>query len=225
MLVSHLDRDAQPIARQVSAGLAKISLALRSQAWREAGTHRISPAQGQVLALLSSHPKPPATLTVIADGLGITPATASETVRALVKKGLVRKVRSAADAREVCISLSTKGRQKAERAAAWSDFLTSAAESLTPLEQEFLLLALTKIIRTLQEGKAIDVARMCVTCRHFRPNVHQDREQPHHCALLDIPFGNRLLRIDCPDYEPATAEEQERHANDLVETRTRNADE
>jgi hypothetical protein len=45
---------------------------------------------------------------------------------------------------------------------------------------------------------------MCVYCRFFRPYAHpDDPEQPHHCAFVNAPFGDRALRVDCPEYEDA----------------------
>jgi len=61
------------------------------------------------------------------------------------------------------------------------------------------------MIAALQEQGRIPVARMCPTCRFFRPNVHDDPERPHHCAFVDAPFGDRSVRIDCPDHEPAAS--------------------
>jgi len=47
---------------------------------------------------------------------------------------------------------------------------------------------------------------MCVTCRYFRPNAHDDPERPHHCAFVEAAFGDRNLRVDCLDHDPAGAE-------------------
>ncbi|MGH3013133.1 MAG: MarR family winged helix-turn-helix transcriptional regulator, partial [Gaiellaceae bacterium] len=64
------------------------------------------------------------------------------------------------------------------------------------------LRGLTKMIRVLQEQGRIPPARMCATCRYFRPNAHRDSERPHHCAFVDAPFGGGELRLDCADQEP-----------------------
>ncbi|MER3418788.1 MAG: MarR family transcriptional regulator, partial [Chloroflexota bacterium] len=29
--------------------------------------------------------------------------------------------------------------------------------------------------------------------------------RPHHCAFVDAPFGDRSIRLDCPDHAPAIA--------------------
>lgn len=61
---------------------------------------------------------------------------------------------------------------------------------------------LYEVIAELQRAGVITVARMCVTCRHFRPDAH-DGERPHHCALLDVALAEESLRIDCPEHEQA----------------------
>jgi DNA-binding MarR family transcriptional regulator len=144
-----LEKQAEPLANQVTTGLIKIGLAVKSRTRREAGAHRISPTQGQILAFLQSRHGRPTTLSAIAREMALTSATASEAVRALEKKGLVRKVRGAIDARSVFITLSAKGRRKAAQTAAWSDFLTVAVETLTPAEREAILRTLTKVVQAL----------------------------------------------------------------------------
>ena len=66
------------------------------------------------------------------------------------------------------------------------------------------------MIRTLQLNGEIPVSRMCLTCVHFRPNVHTGAE-PHHCAFVDAAFGARHLRLECGDHQPA-APQQEKDA-------------
>ena len=42
----------EPLAERVTTGLAKVGIALKQQAWAEAGGRGLTPTQGQVLALL-----------------------------------------------------------------------------------------------------------------------------------------------------------------------------
>jgi DNA-binding MarR family transcriptional regulator len=185
----------------VATGLAKIGLVLRHHAWRERQQSGLTPTQGQILALLRAHGEPP-TVGDLAAGLGVTSATVSDSVSALVAKGFVRKRPSPRHPRAVAVSLTAAGRRCAERAGVWPDVLLAAVEALDPAEQAVFLRALTKMIRALQERGEIPVARMCASCRFFRPHVHADRERPHHCAFVDAPFGDRELRLDCGDQEP-----------------------
>jgi hypothetical protein len=48
---------------------------------------------------------------------------------------------------------------------------------------------------------------MCVSCRFFRPFQHDDLARPHHCAFVDAPFGDGELRLDCPDFQTAGADQ------------------
>lgn len=193
----------EPVERRVAAGLIKIGLALRHRAWQGAGPRGITPTQGQILALLQRHPDG-LSLTTIAEQLAVTAPTASDAVRALTEKGMVRKTRAAVDRRAIQVTLTESGWREAAQAATWPEFLADAAGALSEQEQTVFLRALIKMIRALQERGEIPVARMCAGCRYFRPNVHADPERPHHCAFVDAPFGDRSLRLDCPDFDPAT---------------------
>jgi hypothetical protein len=82
-----------------------------------------------------------------------------------------------------------------------------AVGELSAAEQAAFLRGLVTMIRTLQEKGRIPVARMCVTCRFFRPFRHDDPARPHHCAFVDAPFGDGQLRLDCPDHAAAPAEQ------------------
>ncbi|MGA7385021.1 MAG: hypothetical protein WBW81_10175 [Methylocella sp.] len=84
---------------------------------------------------------------------------------------------------------------------------------LTDAEQASLLKTLIKLIRSLQLRNAIPPQRMCVTCKYFRPNAHPEGAEPHHCAFVDAPFGNRALRLDCGEHEQAGAPETARNWN------------
>ncbi len=192
-----------PVPERVVAGLAKIGLALRSQGWQEAGRRGLTPTQAQILRLLPPPSEQGLRLGEVADALAVTPATASDAVRSLIEKGFVRKSRSGADRRAVELYLSPAGRRELDQVAGLPDFLLAGVEALDEEETEAFLRSLIKVIRTLQEAEMIPVSRMCVTCRFFRPYAYSDPARPHHCAFVDAPFGDRDLRLECPDHDPA----------------------
>lgn len=194
--------DDAPEPRLVD-GLARVALALRQHAWREANALGLSATQAQILAFLLRHARPPTKLAVVARDLGLTNATVSDAVRVLEAKGHVRKDRDPDDPRALALALTEAGRAAAERAVGAPDALVAAAATLPPDEQTALLRGLTKMIRALQEDGTLPAARLCVTCAHFRPHVHPDPERPHHCAFVDAPFGDRGLRLDCAEHEDA----------------------
>lgn len=191
----------EPIAQRVITGLSKIGIALRSQSWQGAESQGLTPTQGQILALLKSNPEKGIRLSVVAKGLATSAATASDAVSSLVKKGLVSREQAADDRRAIAIRLTAEGQHQAEQAASWPDFLLGAVEELSEEEQTIFFRGLTKMIRKLQEQRKIPTSRLCVTCNHFRANVYNDLDRPHHCNLVDAPFGDRDLRLDCPEHQ------------------------
>lgn len=196
----------QPLDKRVTIGLAKIGIALKQQAWAEAGGRGLTPTQGQVLALLRANPDG-LRLGALAEQLGVTAATTSDSVTALQRKGLVTKEPMAGDGRGVIVLLTPTGTREAAAAAAWPDFLLEAVGELSTVEQATFLRALVSMIRTLQDKGRIPVARMCVSCRFFRPYQHDNPARPHHCAFVDAPFGDGELRLDCPDFRTAPDEQ------------------
>lgn len=194
----------EPLPLRLAQGLAKISLALKSQG--RARSHRagLSPTQAQILIELAR--TEPARLEELARALAVRPPTASEAIETLVRKGLVRRGRQRTDRRALALSLTVRGRRMAARLAHWPEFLAEAVGALSETEQVVFHRALVKMIRSLQQRGLIPVAQMCVDCDCFRPNVHPDPAAPHLCDFVDAPFGDAELRIGCPDFRAARSE-------------------
>lgn len=199
---SRFDGDNAPLPQRIAMGLSKVGLSLKFQAWQAAGARGLSPTQGQVLALLLSS-RTGLRPSALAERLAVTPPTMTDSVRALEAKGLVERRADASDARASLVVLTAKGRAEAKASASWPDFLASAVEVMAPAEQEAFFRGLVKMISTLQREGQIPVSTMCVTCVHFRPNVHKDPLLPHHCAYVDAPMGARHLRLECNEHDEA----------------------
>jgi len=189
------------LQRKLAQALSKIALAIRHGQQASAGARGLTPTQAQILAIVAADSGRGPQLGWIADWLGVTAATVSDAVASLEKKKLVDKRRHPDDARRLAIALTAQGRREVERIGLLPQMLVEAAESLSPDEQTVLLKLLVKLIRSLQLRGQIPVARMCVTCQHFRPNVHAESTAPHHCAFVDAAFGDGAQMIDCPDHE------------------------
>jgi DNA-binding MarR family transcriptional regulator len=200
------DTISEPIARRVTAGLVRIGHVLRSRAWKGAGPAGVTPTQGHALGLLRDAPEG-LPLGTVASRLGVSAPTASDAMNALVAKGLVLKA-PGAKPRSISLRLTPTGEALADATRDWPAFLADAIETLEPAEQAAFLRMLVKIIRAMQLSGDIAPQKMCVTCRYFRPNAHQGAAAPHHCAFVDAPFGDRHLRLNCPEQEDATGETQ-----------------
>jgi DNA-binding MarR family transcriptional regulator len=195
---------------KVTSGLAKVGIAMRHHAWAESGPRGLNPTQGQLLALLRAAGGVGLRVSELAERLAIAPATVSDSVTALARKRLVAKERDPTDARAVVVFLTSLGQSEAQAAAGWPDVLLEAVGMLEPVEQATLYRALIKMVRSLQLRGRIPVSGMCVTCRFFQPNTYPGTAAPHHCALVDAPFGDVQLRLDCPEHQAAASDDAER---------------
>lgn len=193
---------AEPTISRLREGLERIALVLRADLWSASGSLGLSPTQAQVLGLLCVRPAG-LRANEIAGHLKITAASLTDTLSALERKGQIRRERDAADQRATRVTVTEEGRQAGRVVAEAASRVTDSLATLSVAEQGRLLRALIKIIRGLQVAGAVPVQRMCVGCRHFRPHVHPDAETPHHCEFVQAAFGDRLLRLDCGDHEPA----------------------
>lgn len=192
----------QDLPARVAAGLAKIALVYRHEAWRASGERGLTPTQSQILATIAGATRPIG-IKSIAEALAITMGTVSAAVSTLVEKGLVRKERSASDARAIVLELTPEGERRADAAAAWPDTVLDAAAALPDRDQAGLIRGLVGLIRALQDRGSVPTSRMCVNCRFFRPNVYPGQQRAHHCMYIDEPIGDADLRVECQEMEPA----------------------
>lgn len=195
------EENTEPLDRRIAAGLHKVGLAMKQQAWQQANEDGLSATQGQILAVLLS--SGPLTGTELGARLGLTLPTISDSVRVLVDKNLATKSPDPRHPRASLIAPTSRGRTLGARARSWPEFLADAVAALSETEQAAFFAGIVKMIRTLQEQGLVPLSGMCVTCNHFRPNVH-DGPKPHHCAFVDAPMANVQLRLDCPEHELAT---------------------
>lgn len=200
----------QDLPQRVTAGLAKLALVFRHQAWRATGAHGLSPTQAQILAVIAGSPERSVGIRALADRLAITMGTVSAAVSTLVDKGLVAKERAEHDARAVTLGLTPDGQRIAASAGEWPEAILGAVAAMPERDQVGLVRGLVALIRELQARGSVPTARMCVECRYFRPHQYPGAAKAHHCAYVDAPIADADLRIDCNEMEPLSVDERAR---------------
>jgi DNA-binding MarR family transcriptional regulator len=203
LVMQRLTFHEKELQLRVRDGLERISSVMRSDMWAAAHELGLNPTQAGILALLASRSKAGIRVKEIAEHLGVSQPTVTDSISALEDKGLVQKLRSTGDARSTLVQITAPGRKMAISISRSGSEMLAAILSLTVHEQSHLLLSLTKLIRNLQQQGAIPVQRMCMSCKYFRPNIHRDAKHPHRCAFVNAAFGLRDIRLDCSDHELA----------------------
>lgn len=201
--------DEHETRARILESLTRIGAALRARVWEEATPIGLNPTQCRILVVLLRSGGDGMSLASVAEQLGVTAPTVSDSVAALEKKGLLTKTYRREDGRRRSIRLTPEGRSAAHRLSRWPEGLLASLDALpAPAQSEFLR-SLVVMIRSLQESGQIAPGRLCVSCRFFEPNVHDDERAPHHCRFVDAAFGDGSLRLDCLDHEAAGTEEAE----------------
>jgi DNA-binding MarR family transcriptional regulator len=200
------EKHSTPIEDRLATGLYTLGLAVGRQERRQAReTGLASAAQARILTILAADGG--RTPSDLANELGVSLATVSDSVASLATRGLVERQPSPTHHRATMLTLTRAGSVAALRAASWPEFLAVALGTLRADQQERLLSTLLLLLRAMQENGKIPAQRMCLTCASFRPNVH-DGARPHHCAFVGAPMRPAHLRLVCDDHEVASSEDQ-----------------
>jgi DNA-binding MarR family transcriptional regulator len=161
----------------------------------------LNPAQWEALRYLSRANRFSRTPAALADYLGSTRGTVSQTLIALEQKGLAARHASRRDGRSVELALTRRG-----EATLKDDPLQQLARDIaagTGNSAGALLAALQAILSATvarNQGRAFGV---CHSCRHFRRNVKPGAASPHHCSLLDEPLSDAESQAICQEQEAA----------------------
>lgn len=203
--------DSTPdISARIIAAIGRVSSVLRAGMWEFATAEQLNPAQAEILQLLRDRTQG-VRLSWLAGQLSVSAASASDSVAALVGKGLVRKARAPDDGRASALWLTDEGKALVTRMASALGFADDAAAALEAQVQGQLLVGLFKLIAQLQQSERFPALRACLSCRYFEANKFPGQHAPHHCALVQAPLPITFLRIDCAEHQPTDAATERRN--------------
>lgn len=203
-------QDTPDVSSRIVTSIGRIASVMRSGMWEFATAESLNPTQAEILQLLQGRPQG-VRLSWLAAQLSISAASASDSVSALVSKGLLYKARAEDDGRATALFLTSDGAVMATRIGKALGFAEDAAAALPVAQQTELLTGLYKLIAQLQKTERFPEMRACLSCRFFEPNRHPGKPAPHHCGLVNAPLSVGLLRIDCLEHQPAEAADKARN--------------
>ncbi|NWG72402.1 MAG: MarR family transcriptional regulator [Parvularculaceae bacterium] len=165
-----------------------------------AGDHAagLNPAQAEALRYLARANRFSRTPAALADYLGSTRGTVSQTLISLEAKGLIERQENARDGRSVVFALTKAGsnflRAGPDRELAAALDRAGVAKDLADDLEAGLRAAIAA-----RGGRAFGA---CRTCRHFRRD-HHSGAAPHHCALLDEALSETDQALICAEQTAA----------------------
>lgn len=162
----------------------------------------LNPAQWEALRYLARANQFSRTPAALADYLGSTRGTVSQTLIALEQKGFVARTQSTRDKRSIDLELTSQA-----EAMLRDDPLIALAHDLSATAGNDIDGIVTTLRAALQravarnDGKAFGA---CHTCRHFQRDIGTTTRAPHRCGLLDEPLSETDSREICVEQELAT---------------------
>lgn len=185
--------------RQITLALGRLNSYMRGAAWQAAWAGGLTPTQAEILTHLARQGA--ARNTDLAGVLGVTAATLSASARALVEKGLVSRTPDSSDARVRRLSLTEKGAETVDKLPPGPPALESVLASMSDDSRGQFLRNLAGVLNELEASRAIPSQRMCLSCRHFRPDGADNGSGRHACDELGHVFDDAGLRVDCSEHE------------------------
>ncbi len=179
--------------------LQRLTLLLRTQGRQRAAEQGLNPVQAEALAFLARANRYSDQPSAVAEYLGASRGTTSQTLKRLAERGLLRASADPADGRRVHLRVTSKGRRAAQALAqAELGGIVQATERLAPAERERLRGDLEQLLRSLQRAHGSRTFGICRTCRHFRAQALGDR---HRCGLTLEPLADEESGLVCREHE------------------------
>ena len=160
----------------------------------------LNPAQWEALRFLARANRYSRSPSALAEFLGTTKGTASQTLIALESKGFVKRTRRASDRRSVDLEVTPAGLELIEQDP--MDLVLEAATRLSRDECEAMNAALGQLVKNLQRSIGLPEFGPCLDCVHFRQdNVEPEAQTVCRCALSEDVLASHDLNQVCTIFE------------------------
>lgn len=177
---------------KITTLLERLARIIQNDAYRL----ELKPTQWEALRFFNKANRFSASPSGLTGYLGITKGTVSQTINALERKGLIKKIPDGKDKRQVTIKTTAKGKKVLAE-----DPLESIREISNDLD---IRLAnnteegLTQILQALLEKGQGRPFEICNGCRHFQSHVKDGN--PHRCGLLAVPLTENDSHAYCIEF-------------------------
>lgn len=146
--------------------IERMGALIRSEERKKCTEFGLQSVHLQVFDYLSRCNKYSDTPAALANYLGMTRGTVSQTLLLLEKKGFVKKTSDTNDRRVVHLSLLSKGKAMLEQAKP-NDLFNQASGLLSNVTTESYNEAFTSVLTALQKANKSNTFGTCRTCQHF----------------------------------------------------------
>ncbi len=155
----------------------------------------VRPVQFEALNYLSQCNRYSDTPQAVAEYLGLTKGTVSQTLKVLEEKRLLLKRNDKNDKRVVHLKPTVRGRRLVGQVVPGKSVATGI-ESLPATQQHEIAGALQHLLRTIQRANALKTFAPCHSCR-----FNQQREGGYFCELTQEPLADDDVNLLCREHQ------------------------
>jgi len=176
--------------------IERISSLLRSEERKKYAAIGLQPVHGQVLEYLAKCNRYSNTHAAVAEYLGLTKGTVSQTIQILERKHYLEKKTDSVDGRVVHLSLTESGKQLIDELKPL-DIFKDAESKVSRQEFDTIGQALQTTLGVLQKVNRTKSFGLCVSCRYFSV------EENHFlCGLTEESLDREDTAKICRDHMP-----------------------
>ncbi|MGH1486878.1 MAG: MarR family winged helix-turn-helix transcriptional regulator [Cellvibrionaceae bacterium] len=177
--------------------IERLANLLRHEARNAGQTLDLQPVQHDALYYLSICNRYSDTPLAVAEFLGLTKGTVSQTLKVLEGRRLISKEKDTNDKRIVHLSLTAAGEQYIENALPPVNFL-DALETVTAKKQDDLVKQLKHLLNAYQTTSGRTGFGVCQQCQH-----NQSQDGQFICGLTNDPLSIEDTALICREFATA----------------------
>lgn len=176
--------------------IERISTLLRSEERKKYSAIGLQPVHGQVLEFLAKCNKYSNTHASVAEYLGLTKGTVSQSIQILERKNFLQKTIDSQDGRVMHLSLTEKGHVLIDELKPL-DIFRQAEAKVDHLEFDTIQNALQSTLSVLQQVNHSKSFGLCRTCSYFTVEAHH-----YQCGFTDEALDRDDTDKICREHTP-----------------------
>jgi len=188
---------------KVVRGIEILNIIVRHLIWKTSKQVRLSPIQIHFILFLRKKPEKFRKITFLSSEFHLTPATVSNAINSLIKKGIIARKNDPYDRRVYYLYLTERGRKIANTLAQWNKSLKAVVSRLNYEDKRSFFKFFLRLIQSLFKDGAIDQVRICPLCGHLvKLAPKKAGNKIFKCLLTGKYMTLEKVELDCSFYIP-----------------------
>lgn len=165
-------------------------------------SHGLNPAQWEALRFVARANRTSCSPGALAEFMGCTKGTVSQTLKALECKGLIARQRVEDDRRSVRLTLTADGEDVLRKDPL--GMLHGALDGYSDGERTALVEGMKRLLGAVQRSQGMAEFGQCADCTHYRPEAcHETNSTGCRCAVSGELFSGIEIDKICADFSRA----------------------